>query len=92
MKFEVGNNEVYLKDQNGTKVAYVCFEKCGENEYNIYSTYVDESMRGQNIASQMLDFTINRLKIIGAVKVFASCNYASHWLEKNDIQKKKNNM
>lgn len=84
MEFEIGNNEVYLKDKNGKKVAYVCFELCGENEYNISHTYVDECMRGQGIATRMLEFTVSYLKSIGAKNFKATCSYVAHWLEKNN--------
>lgn len=85
MEFEIGNNEVYLKDKNGKKVACVSFEICGENEYNISHTYVDESMRGQGVATRILEFVVGYLKSIGVKKIHATCSYAAHWLEKNNI-------
>lgn len=82
MQFEIEENEVYLKNEDDKKVACVSFEKVASGVYNIYHTYVDESMRGRGIADSMLEFTVKHLKSIGARKIKATCGYAGHWLEK----------
>lgn len=85
MKFEITGNEVLGISENGKKVASVSFEKTGDGIYNIYHTYVDESMRGKGVASDMIEYTVKHLKSIGAVKVHATCSFAQCWLEKNKI-------
>lgn len=84
MQFEIGKNEIYLKAEDGKRVAYVCFEKIDDGVYNIYHTYVDESMRGKGVAGDMLSFTVKHLKSIGVKKIEATCTYAFNWLEKNN--------
>lgn len=86
MQFEIEKNEIYLKDENNKKVACVSFEKKDKGVYNIYHTYVDESMRGKKVASSMLEFTVKYLKSIGAERIEATCSFAAHWLEKNTMQ------
>lgn len=83
MQFKIGNNEIYLNNDKNKKIACVSFEKKDNGVYNIYHTYVDESMRGKKIASSMLEFTVKHLKSIGASRIEATCGFASHWLEKN---------
>lgn len=83
MQFKIEENEVYLKNEDDKKVACVSFEKVTSGVYNIYHTYVDESMRGKGIAGSMLEFTVKHLKNIGAKEIDATCTFAKHWLEKN---------
>lgn len=74
-------NRIYLKNDNDKVVAEINFEKQGDS-YNIYHTFVDETLRGQGIASKLMKQVVNYLKSKN-VKITASCSYANRWLEKN---------
>ena len=46
MKYIEDNNRIYVEDNNKV-VAEINYEKIDDNTYNIYHTFVDESLRGQ---------------------------------------------
>lgn len=75
-------NKIYLKNEDEKVVAESFFEKEG-NVYNIYHTFVDESTRGQGVASMLMKETVNYIKENNG-KIIASCSYAKRWLEKNE--------
>ena len=50
--------------------------------YNIYHTFVDESLRGQGIASKLMEAAINEIKARGG-EAQATCSYATAWIEKH---------
>lgn len=81
MNFIKEKDRIYLKDNNGKVVAEINFEKEGDF-YNIYHTFVDESLRGQGIASMLVKEAVNYIKEKKGI-VTASCSYANKWLDKN---------
>lgn len=81
MNFIKEKDRIYLKDSNGKVVAEINFEKKG-NLYNIYHTFVDESLRGQGIASMLVKQAVNYIKEKKGI-VTASCSYVNKWLDKN---------
>ncbi len=83
MEVVIDKNKVILNDSDKKTVGEVCFEESGQDIYNISHVFVDEKLRGQNIASKLMEYTIKELKQRGARKVEATCSYAARWLEKN---------
>ena len=63
-------------------IAEIEFEELEENVFNIYHTFVDESLRGQGIASKLVDMAVEEIKSRGG-KVQATCSYAKRWLDLN---------
>ena len=65
----------------------------GENRVNICHTFVDESLRGQGIAGQLLERAAKQLRSQGKQAV-PTCSYAVLWFEKHpeygDVLEKKN--
>ena len=84
MEFKKEENRIYLEDENGKVLAEIEFEKLEDNSYNIYHTFVDESLRGQGIASKLVEVAVNEIESRGA-KVKASCSYAKAWIEKKEL-------
>ncbi len=82
MDFIYEENRIYLKDINNNVIAEIEFEKTDENFYNIYHTFVDESLRGQGIASILVKKAIEEIENRG-FKVQATCSYAKAWIEKH---------
>lgn len=81
MEFIRDNNKIYLlKDDR--EVALIEFEKIDDNTYNIYHTFVDDSLRGQGIASLLVEEAVKYIESMGC-SVTATCSYAAYWLEKN---------
>ncbi len=81
MNFIKEKYRIYLKDDNDKVVAELNFKKEGD-VYNIYHTFVDESLRGKGIASTLVKEAVNYIKEKHC-KVIASCSYANSWLERH---------
>lgn len=82
--FKKDDNKIYLEDTEGRIIAEVEFEETEKGTFNIYHTFVDESLRGQGIASKLIQKAVSEIKARNG-KVTASCSYAKKWLEKNKI-------
>lgn len=82
MEFIKGNSKIYIKGNDNKVLAEIDYEKQENNVYNIYHTFVDESLRGQGIASKLVEQAVNDIKNKGG-KATATCSYAKKWLEKN---------
>lgn len=86
MKFIKSENKIYSMNNNGKIVAEITFKAQKNNIYNIEHTFVDESLRGQGVAKQLVEMAIEEIKKRNG-KVEATCSYAKHYLEKNKIAK-----
>lgn len=69
-------------DENGTVLAEVEFPLTGDNEITITRTFVDDSLRGQGIASKLISEVLNVAKQHN-YKIKATCSYAAHHFEKH---------
>lgn len=68
-------NRVYLPDESWNILAEIDFEKVDEKTYNISRTFVDDSLRGQGIGSELVEKAIAYLTAKW-YKVSATCSYA----------------
>lgn len=84
MEFKKEENKIYLDDASGNIIAEIDFEELEDKKYNIYHTFVDESLRGQGVASKLVEMAVEEIKSRGGV-VDATCSYAKKWLEKNNL-------
>lgn len=84
MEFKKKDNKIYLEDESGNIIAEIDFEEIEDKKYNIYHTFVDESLRGQGVASKLVEAAVEEIKARGG-SVQATCSYAQKWLEKNKI-------
>lgn len=82
MEFRKADNRIFLEDENGKIIAEIEFEEIENGKYNIYHTFVDESLRGKGIASKLVQEAVNEIKSRNGT-VQATCSYAKKWLEKN---------
>ena len=82
MEFKKDENRIYLDDEKGKTIAEIEFEKLEEDTYNIYHTFVDKSLRGQGIASKLVEAAVNEIRERGG-NIKATCSYAKEWIEKN---------
>ncbi|MDR3253953.1 MAG: N-acetyltransferase [Synergistaceae bacterium] len=74
-------NRVYAKDESGRVVAEVTFPPAGNGIVDINHTFVDDSLRGGGIASELLENAYDRIKSDGK-KARLTCAYAVKWFEK----------
>ena len=82
MNFKEEENRIYLENSNGDVIAEIEFEEIKDGVYNIFHTFVDESLRGQGIASKLVERAVSYIKSKNG-KVEATCSYAKKLLENN---------
>lgn len=82
MEFKKEENRIYIDDENGNVLAEIEFEKLADNKYNIYHTFVDERLRGQGVASKLVEAAINEIRARDG-EIQATCSYAKTWIEKH---------
>lgn len=85
MEFKITENSIYNVDDKGNVIAEITFEEIEKGVFNIDHTFVDESLRGQGIAKKLVEMAIKEIKNKNG-KVQATCSYAKHYLEKNNIE------
>lgn len=85
MNFIKEENRIYLEDENKKVIAEIEYEKLENDIYNIYHTFVDKSLRGQGIASKLVEEAVKEIKEKGG-KVQSTCSYAKAWLEKYNLK------
>lgn len=86
MKYIIEENRIYaVEDGNevdgGMPVAFVSFPQ-REGIFVINHTYVDESLRGQGIASELVRRAVEEIERRGG-QYKATCSYAQLWLARN---------
>ena len=84
MDFKIEENRIYSVNSDNKVIAEITFEELEKGIFNINHTYVDESLRGQKIGEKLVQMTIEEIKKKNG-KVQATCSYAKHYLEKNNI-------
>ena len=77
------SNRIYKQDSDGRIVAEITFPETAENVFTINHTWVDSSLRGQGIASQLVQAAVDDIRSRGG-ELRATCSYAVKWLEKNN--------
>ncbi|CCV63857.1 Predicted acetyltransferase [Alteracholeplasma palmae J233] len=81
MNFIIKNEEIFLLE-NEKKLALITFPIKTKDVYNINHVFVDPSLRGQGMASKIMEALYNYMKEHN-YKVIATCPYAVSWFEKN---------
>lgn len=82
MEFVTLPNAVHYVDDAGTVLAEVTFPDRGDGTVEIDHTFVDDSLRGQGIAGQLLEHAAQALEETGRT-AHPTCSYAVHWFEKH---------
>lgn len=82
MKFIREENEIYVLNDTGGKIVRATFPFIEKNVVNIDHTFVATELRGQGIASKLMNEVYNYVKEKGYTAV-ASCPYAVAWFKKN---------
>ena len=79
MEFKREENRIYKTDDTGKVIAEVTFPETAEGVYTIDHTFVDNSLRGQGIAGQLVQAAVDEITAKGG-RVEATCSYAVKWL------------
>lgn len=78
-------NRILQKDETGKIVAEITFPETSPGVFVIDHTFVDESLRGQGIASKLVRAATDEIKNRGG-QITATCFYAAKWLKKHEIE------
>ena len=73
-------NRIQQKDKTGRVIAEITFPETSPGVFVIDHTFVDKSLRGQGMASKLVQAAVDEIKKRGG-KVQATCSYAKKWLE-----------
>ncbi len=83
MDYIVEDNQVYGKDEYGKVVAKVTFPLNKDGVAVINHTFVDSSLRGQGVASQLLKKACEKIRD-NNLKAIPTCSYAVEWFESHE--------
>jgi predicted GNAT family acetyltransferase len=88
MKFIYEDHKIYVNNEDGKMIVDATFPFIKEGVVVVDHTYVDPSLRGQGVASNLMHEVYKHTKAKG-YKVVATCPYAVAWFKKhqdlNDI-------
>ena len=82
MKFIKEDSRIYSLDENEKIIAQITFPEIEKGVFCIDHTFVDETLRGQGIASKLVELAVEEIEK-RKWKIQATCSYAKKWLEKN---------
>lgn len=83
MKFTKGENRFYREDEGGNVIAEVKYQPVDEDTIDLTSTFVDESLRGQGIAEQLVNQVVEEAEKENK-KIIPTCSYAESLFEKKE--------
>jgi predicted GNAT family acetyltransferase len=82
MNYQYKEDALYILKEDESFLVHVTFPKVEEGTVNINHTYVDVSLRGQGVASDMMHAAMAYI-ISKGLKVVATCPYAVTWLKRH---------
>ena len=82
MVFTIEKSRIYAKNSSGKIVAEILFPEKTKGVFCIERTFVDDSLRGQGIASRLMRMAVLEITQAGGT-VTATCSYAKNWLEQH---------
>ena len=84
MEFQHERERNFALDEQGKLVAEVTFP-VSEGVADIDHTFVDQSLRGQGVAGQLLDAAVRQIRMEG-LRAKATCSYAAKWFKEHPDQ------
>jgi predicted GNAT family acetyltransferase len=82
MELKKDSNWIYATDESGNIIAEVTFPNTEDGTVTINHTFVDQSLRGQGVASQLIEAAYDAIKADGK-KATPTCRYAIRWFEEH---------
>ena len=82
MNFKYEDHKIYVNNEEGKLIVEATFPFYEEGVVVVDHTYVDPSLRGQGIASQLMHEVCKHSEKLG-YKIVATCPYAVVWLKKH---------
>ena len=85
MTFETEHNRIFTRDEAGNIIAEITFNEASPGVFVIDHTFVDNSLRGQGVASKLVQAAVNEINSRNG-QVKATCSYAAKWLKEHGIE------
>ncbi len=82
MDFSYNKNQIAYLNADGKLLAEVTFPDTDAHTVNIDHTFVDDSLRGQGVAGQLMKAAADHLRSQDK-KASLTCSYAVKWFEKH---------
>ena len=82
MEFTHSSNQIALYDEKGRMIAEVTFPDVDADTVNINHTFVDDCLRGQGVAGQLMKAAAEQLRE-QRKKAVLTCSYAVNWFGKH---------
>ncbi len=82
MKFQHERHRIFAEDESGRTVAEVTFPAIAEDTVCINHTYVDRSLRGHGVASELTSAVVRELQSQN-LKAVVTCSYAVRWFREH---------
>lgn len=82
MDFTHDSNRIALYDKEGRVTAEVTFPDVDTETVNVNHTFVDDSLRGQGVAGQLMKAAAEQLRS-QKKKAVLTCSYAVNWFDKH---------
>ena len=76
-------NRIYSKTEDGLLLTEVVFPKRDDSRVNLIHVYVDQSLRGEGVASEIMLLAYKYIKSKG-LKIIAKCPYAIVWFKRHE--------
>ncbi len=83
MNYIPETNRICATDENGKVIAEITFP-VRDGIATIEHTYVDDSLRGQGIAGQLVQMAVEKIHANGN-QIAATCPYAAAWLQRHHV-------
>ncbi len=80
--FETEDGRIFMKNDAGNVMAEITFPETSPGFFVIDHTFVDGSLRGQGIASRLVQSAVDEITSRGG-KIGATCSYAVKWLSEH---------
>lgn len=82
MEFETEQGRIFARDEAGKLIAEITFPADGRGVAQINHTFVDDSLRGQGVAAQLVSAAVETLRAENR-HARVTCSYARKWAEQH---------
>lgn len=82
MNYQYEQNRIYVEDEHQKIIVLATFPFIKDGVVNVDHTFVDPSLRGQGIASELMHEVVSYAKK-QHYKIVATCPYAVMWFKKH---------
>ena len=82
MKYEIHNDRIVMRDENGKAVAQIQYPEVGKNVNEIAHIYGENSPEGRAHANLLMEMAVAEIRKNGRMLI-PGCAFATHWFTKH---------